>query len=187
MSTERCASLHRSHRCYPRTRSSRTRRGAQYYWSFIAREPALAFQRFGASALAGGASGVSKDAAETGIRRKAAVIDGSKADVNRCGERSAHSLPPVGVADATMAASPIRQTRQNSGYGLPAVHRSALPPAAMQPEPLLGMLAHPALDHRRDRLHGARYVDAAVSIAHRLDLAGNFAHETVAVGQPHGA
>ena len=165
MSTERCASLHRSHRCYPRTRSSRTRRGAQYYWSFIAREPALAFQRFGASALAGGASGVSKDAAETGIRRKAAVIDGSKADVNRCGERSAHSLHPVGVADATMAASPIRQTRQNSGCGLLAVHRSVLPPAPVQPEPLLGMLAHPAFDDLVDRLRGAGNIDAAVGVA----------------------
>jgi len=166
-------------------RSSRALRRAQYYWSSIARGPALAFRRLPLAPLR--RSHPSKDAAETGIPRKAAVIDGSKADVNRCGERSAHSLHPVGVADATMAASPIRQTRQNSGYGLPAVHRSALPPAAMQPEPLLGMLAHPALDHRRDRLHGARYVDAAVSIAHRLDLAGNFAHETVAVGQPHGA
>ncbi len=171
----------------PPTRSSRARRGTQYYWSFIAREPALAFQRFGASALADGASGVSKNAAETSIPRKAAVIDGSKADVNRCGERSAHSLHPVGVADATMAASPIRQTRQNSGCGLLAVHRSVLPPAVMQPEPLLGMLAHPAFDHRGDRLHGPLDVDAAVGVARRLDRIGDIDPKAIAVGLAHRA
>ena len=144
-------------------RSSRALRRAQYYWSSIARGPALAFRRLPLAPLR--RSHPSKDAAETGIPRKAAVIDGSKADVNRCGERSAHSLHPVGVADATMAASPIRQTRQNSGCGLLAVHRSVLPPAPVQPQPLLGMLAHPAFDDLVDRLRGAGNVDAAVGVA----------------------
>src|ERR1700737_1416574 len=41
------------------------------------------------------------------------------------------------------------------------------PPAPVQPEPLLGMLAHPALDHRRHRLHGGPNVDAAFGVALR--------------------
>ena len=40
-------------------------------------------------------------------------------------------------------------------------------PAAVQPEPLLGMLAHPAFDHVGDRLHGALDVDLALGVAHR--------------------
>ena len=44
---------------------------------------------------------------------------------------------------------------------------AALPPAAVQPQPLLGMLAHPAFDHGGDRLHGACDVDLAVGVARR--------------------
>ena len=59
---------------------------------------------------------------------------------------------------------------------------SDLTPSAMQPEPLLGIFADPAFDHRRDRLHRALDVDAAVGVAHRLDRVGHFAPEAVAVG-----
>ena len=38
-------------------------------------------------------------------------------------------------------------------------------PAPVQPEPLLGMLAHPAFDHIGDGLHGAGDVDLAVGVA----------------------
>ena len=46
-----------------------------------------------------------------------------------------------------------------------------LPPAAMQPQPLFGMLAHPALDDIRDRLHRALNVDLALGIAHGFEPA----------------
>src|SRR5580700_5751885 len=47
------------------------------------------------------------------------------------------------------------------------------------------MLAHPALDHRGDRLHRALDVDFALSIARRDDSFGEFAPEAVAVCQPY--
>src|SRR5579872_7260361 len=57
----------------------------------------------------------------------------------------------------------------------------------MQPEPLLGKLADPSLDHGSDRLHGACDLNASGRIADRLDRGGNFAPETVAVGFAHDA
>jgi hypothetical protein len=44
-----------------------------------------------------------------------------------------------------------------------------LPPAPVQPQPLLRVLAHPGLHHGGDRLHGAGDLDAAFGIAHRAD------------------
>ena len=46
------------------------------------------------------------------------------------------------------------------------------PPAPVQPEPLLGMLADPAFDHAGDDLHGAGDVDLAVGVARRRDFVG---------------
>src|SRR5260370_18924993 len=57
----------------------------------------------------------------------------------------------------------------------------------MHPQPLLGVLAHPAFDHRRDRLHGALDVDLAVGIARRLDGLGQIDAEAMAGGQADDA
>src|SRR5260370_29458352 len=48
-------------------------------------------------------------------------------------------------------------------------HEATSPPSAVQPQPLLGMFAHPALDYRRDRLHGGLDVDPTAGVARRLD------------------
>src|SRR5260370_34656089 len=48
-------------------------------------------------------------------------------------------------------------------------HDAESPPSAVQPQPLLGMFAHPALDHRRNRLHGELDFGAAAGVARRLD------------------
>jgi len=45
--------------------------------------------------------------------------------------------------------------------------RALSPPAAMQPQPLLRVLAHPAFHHVGDCLHGGFDVDAAVGSARR--------------------
>src|SRR5689334_20960510 len=45
-----------------------------------------------------------------------------------------------------------------------------LPPAAVQPEPLLRMFADPAFDHGVDGLRRALHVDAAVGVAHGRDF-----------------
>ena len=50
-------------------------------------------------------------------------------------------------------------------------------PAAVQPEPLLGMLADPAFDHAGDDLHGAGDIDLAVGVAHRRDRLGQLGAE----------
>src|SRR5215472_8923754 len=60
-----------------------------------------------------------------------------------------------------------------------------LPPPAVQPQPLLGMLAHPAFDHAGDRLHGALHVDLAFGVAHRCDLVGDLAAEGAAGQADH--
>ena len=52
-----------------------------------------------------------------------------------------------------------RTNRRWCAVSSPRTALVRLAPAAMQPQPLLGMLAHPAFDHRRDRLHGAADVD----------------------------
>ena len=51
------------------------------------------------------------------------------------------------------------------------------------PQPLLGMLAHPAFDHRGDRLHGAGDVDLAVGVARGRDGLGELDAKAMAVGQ----
>src|SRR5665213_3315682 len=53
-------------------------------------------------------------------------------------------------------------------------------PAPVQPEPLLGILANPALDHAGNDLHGAIDVDLALGIARRFDRIGHLAAEAVA-------
>ena len=65
--------------------------------------------------------------------------------------------------------------------------RSASPPAAVQPQPLLRMLAHPGFDDIGDRLRRARDVDPALGVAHRFDRIGDLAPELVAVGQADDA
>src|ERR1700760_1715433 len=54
-----------------------------------------------------------------------------------------------------------------------------LPPAAVQPQPLLGMFAHPAFDDVVDLLRHALDVDASVSLTHRRDFLGEFGAKTV--------
>src|SRR5665647_544240 len=51
---------------------------------------------------------------------------------------------------------------------LPRVRQPELPPAAVQPQPLIRIFADPALDHRGDRLHRSLNVDLAGGAAHRL-------------------
>src|SRR4051812_17262317 len=57
----------------------------------------------------------------------------------------------------------------------------------MLPKPLLGVFAHPALDHRGDGLHRARDINATFPVAWQLDRFGYFAPEMIAVGLPHSA
>src|SRR5450631_79252 len=47
-----------------------------------------------------------------------------------------------------------------------------LSPAAVQPQPLVRILANPALDHRRNRLHGSLDIDFPGGIANRLHFFG---------------
>src|ERR1700742_4129517 len=54
-----------------------------------------------------------------------------------------------------------------------------LSPAAMQPEPLLRIFANPAFDHIGDRLRCTLNVDLALGIAHRRDLLGQLAPESM--------
>src|ERR1043166_1795343 len=61
-----------------------------------------------------------------------------------------------------------------------------LPPAAMQPEPLLRIFANPAFDHRGDRLRCTLNVDPALGIAHRGNLLGQLGPESM-VGQAYDA
>src|SRR4051794_5068985 len=62
----------------------------------------------------------------------------------------------------------------------------ALTPSAVQPEPLIGIFADPALDHRRDRLHRALNVDLAGGVTHRFHLFGEFSSKAVS-RQPYDA
>ena len=57
----------------------------------------------------------------------------------------------------------------------------------MQPQPLLGIFAHPAFDHRGHRLHGAGDVDIAGGVARRLHFFADLAPKAVAVGIAHDA
>src|SRR5713101_7276299 len=58
-------------------------------------------------------------------------------------------------------------------------HEESLPPAAMQPQPLIGIFADPALDHRGNRLRRALNIDFAGGVAHRLYFVGEFGAKTV--------
>src|SRR5581483_3174716 len=55
-----------------------------------------------------------------------------------------------------------------------------LSPAAMQPQPLIRILANPSLDHGSDRLHCALHIDLPGGIAHRLQFLRQFSAEAVA-------
>ena len=57
-----------------------------------------------------------------------------------------------------------------------------LSPAAMQPQPLIGIFADPALDHRRNRLGRALHIDFARGVADRLYFIGQFGAKAV-IGQ----
>src|SRR6202044_2275418 len=61
------------------------------------------------------------------------------------------------------------------------------PPAAVQPQPLLGIFAHPAFDHRGHRLHGAGDIDIAGGVARGFHLVADLAPKAVAVGIAHHA
>jgi hypothetical protein len=52
---------------------------------------------------------------------------------------------------------------------------------------LLGVLAYPSFDHRRDRLHGAGNVDLAGIVAPRLDGFAEIDAEALLVGQTDDA
>src|SRR5579859_6258216 len=93
------------------------------------------------------------------------------------GVQRAASLPLgfVPAIDALIAASPpevdARHKEGMTKVGKRASSRSrafGLPPAAVQPQPLIGIFADPTLDHGRDRLHGSLNVDLPGGIAHRL-------------------
>ncbi len=60
------------------------------------------------------------------------------------------------------------------------------PPPAMQPQPLLGVLPHPPLDHSGDRLHRAHDVDPSLGITRCLDSLGQLEAKAV-IGQANGA
>ena len=49
------------------------------------------------------------------------------------------------------------------------------------------MLAHPAFDHRGDRLHGALNIDPALGIPRRLDGFGEVGAKAMAIGQAYHA
>src|SRR5215475_13684258 len=55
----------------------------------------------------------------------------------------------------------------------------ALPPSPVHPEPLLRVLAHPALDNIRYRLHGAAHIDAALVVAERLHFVADLNAESI--------
>src|SRR5665811_459788 len=85
-----------------------------------------------------------------------------------------------------------RATRNRSAWSTGCGHGSRpgadrlfvfQPPAAVLPEPLLGVLADPAFHDVGDDLHGARDVNFAVGIARRRDLVGELGAEAMA-GQP---
>src|SRR5262249_17013850 len=84
---------------------------------------------------------------------------------------------------------PNRQRRRNRPWARIKAGKSArdsaatsASPAPVHPQPLLRVLAHPAFDHRRDRLHGPLDVDLAVGIARRLDRFGQIDAKAMAVG-----
>src|SRR5262245_59065043 len=61
----------------------------------------------------------------------------------------------------------------------PPGRAAQLPPPPVQPQPLLGMLAHPALDDRGDDLHRPLLVDASPRVAWRVDGAGRLDPEAM--------
>src|SRR5262249_41915985 len=63
--------------------------------------------------------------------------------------------------------------------GRPPRRAAQLPPAPVQPQPLLGVLAHPALDDRGDDLHRRLLVDAPLGVTRRIDRAGRRDPEAV--------
>src|SRR4029077_6683413 len=70
--------------------------------------------------------------------------------------------------------------------GRPRRRVAPLPPAPMQPQPLLGVLAHPALDDRGDDLHRRLLVDAPLGVSRRVDGAGGLDPEAM-LREPHDA
>src|SRR3984893_14104354 len=62
-----------------------------------------------------------------------------------------------------------------------------LAPAAVDPEPLLRMLAYPAFNHRGDRLHRALHINPAFRIAPRLYRPRKLGTKAIAIRQTHDA
>src|SRR5215472_13352292 len=93
----------------------------------------------------------------------------------------ARGLPSRGVALVRPLAPAAHLTP-----GRPPGRAAQRPPAPMQPQPLIGVLAHPALDDRGDDLHRRLLVDAPLDVARRVDWASRRDSEAV-VGEPHGA
>src|SRR6516165_11467431 len=96
-----------------------------------------------------------------------------------------------GCAQDTLPGTDPRPRHDSIGIsdrvGCSAGEGTRSPPAPVQPQPLVGMLAHPALDHRGNRLHGAAHVDFALRIAPRLDRLGEVDTKAMAIGQAHHA
>src|SRR5690606_20327008 len=70
--------------------------------------------------------------------------------------------------------------RLDEGKNRPLAHprlNGDLAPAAVQPEPLLGMLADPAFDDRSHGLRRARHVDLALGVAGKGDFVGKLEPE----------
>src|SRR5262245_38945948 len=82
----------------------------------------------------------------------------------------------------------MRHMRYVSPYSqVESAHAGGLSPPPVQPQPLLRVLAHPALDDARDQLHRALNVDLAFRVAWQVERVGELAPETIAVREPYGA
>src|SRR6516165_3655275 len=86
-----------------------------------------------------------------------------------------------------VARSRTCRSREYGGPGSPPPRFRSSPPAPVQPQPLVGMLAHPAFDHRGDLLHCALHIDLALRIAPRLDWWREVGTKAIAIGQAHHA
>src|SRR4030088_312298 len=115
------------------------------------------------------------------------AVCGKAARTVLCGGRSAMGVPTAIVA--TLLAMTLGRPRSPDGakrnpgaelgqaqsrIALRSIRATApsLPPAAMQPEPLIRIFANPALDHRGDRLHRSLNIDLAGGVADRLHFFG---------------
>src|SRR5215813_5990315 len=78
----------------------------------------------------------------------------------------------------------IRNTYQSRGVSARWVDSS---PPPVQPQPLLRVLAHPALDHAGDQLHSALEIHFALGVTWQVERLGHLALEMIAISKPHDA